>query len=96
MTYRSGAPMAVATRFIVTLKRNDGLAAAGSWVSVHLEGSGLLRPEGAYDAKTFTFQRTDESGVAQFAWLPGKGATPGRIELRASTATRGSLTIRRL
>ncbi len=95
-TYESGEAMAVATCFIATLKRADGVAVPGAWVSVHLDGSGLLRPEGAYDAKTFTFQRTDESGVVQFTWLPGKGAPPGPIALRASAATAGSLTIRRL
>lgn len=88
--------MSVPTSFIATLKRADGLAVEGAWVSVHLDGSGLLRPEGAYDAKTFTFQRTDESGVIQFMWLPGKGAPPGPIGLRLSTATAGRLTIRRL
>ncbi len=94
--YESDEAMASPTSFITTLKSADGLAIPTAWVSVHLDGSGLLRPEGAYDAKTFTFQRTDESGVVQFTWLPGKGATPGPITLRASAATTGALTIRRL
>lgn len=72
-SYQSMDAMSAAARFIVTLKSRDGLAVVGAWVSVHLEGSGLLRPEGAYDAKTFTFQRTNESGVIQFTWLPGQG-----------------------
>ena len=88
--------MASPARFIVTLKSENGLAIEATWISVHLDGSGLLRPEGAYDAQGFAFQRTDESGVIQFTWLPGKGASPGPIRLTASAATSGSLTVRRL
>lgn len=95
-TYESGEAMATPTSFIVTLKDEMGMAIPAVWVSVHLEGSGLLRPEGAHDSQRFTFQRTDESGVVQFMWLPGLGTPPGPISLQASTARGGSLVIRRL
>lgn len=88
--------MSAPARFIVTLKDESGLGLGGCWVSVHLDGSGLLRPEGAYDAKTFTFQRTDDLGVVQFTWLPGKGAPPGPIALHVSAATSGRLVVRQL
>ena len=95
-SYVSNDPIADATPFIATLKDRDGMAIPGAWISVRLEGGGLLRPEGAYDAQAFTFQRTDQSGVVQFTWLPGKGSIPSPVTLTASAATSGALVLRRL
>ncbi len=94
--YASGEPLRANTAFIAILKTMDGMAVAGAWVNVRLDGGGFLRPDGAYDMQAFTFQRTDESGVIQFTWVPGTGAVVGPISLLASAATAGQLAIRRL
>ncbi len=95
-SYASPDALSAPTRFIVTLKSEEGLGIEAAWVSVRLDGSGLLRPEGARDAQRFTFQRTDESGTVAFTWLPGSGAPPAPVRLSASAATNGRLAIRRL
>ncbi|MCA9849895.1 MAG: hypothetical protein KC461_04525 [Dehalococcoidia bacterium] len=95
-SYASPDALESPARFIATLKSEDGLAVAGAWVSIHLHGPGLLRPEGAYDGRGFTFQQTDDSGVLAFTWLPAHRSTDGPIRIGASSASPGNLRLRRL
>ena len=95
-SYASPDALESPAQFIATLKSEDGLAVAGAWVSIHLHGPGLLRPEGAYDGRGFTFQRADDSGVVAFAWLPPPSSANGPIRLGASSASPGNLRLRQL